>query len=137
MLKHFAIALICFVFISCVLTAPRFSASDPDITVTLDGAILSFDVPPQIINERTMIPMRAIFEALGANIEWDDETQTITALRYHIYTTYNNKRIKTFLPSVQIFHSIWTLSLVARICDISPSITSRLPSKSVLSQLSR
>jgi len=82
MLKHFTIDLICFAFISCALSAPRFSASSPDITVTLDGAVLSFDVPPQIINERTMVPMRVIFEALGANVEWDDATQTITALSH-------------------------------------------------------
>jgi len=53
------------------------------------------------------------------------------------FTTYNKPHNKIFLQSVQIFHSIWTFSLVARTCDISPSATSRLSSKPIQSQLSR
>lgn len=48
-----------------------------EITVRLNGETLSFDVPPRIINNRTMVPMRAIFEKLGATVEWNGETQTI------------------------------------------------------------
>ena len=36
-------------------------------------------MPPQIINGRVMVPMRKIFESLGAIIEWDSYTQTVTA----------------------------------------------------------
>jgi len=50
-----------------------------NITVTLNGKTLTFDVPPQIISGSTMVPMRAIFEALGATVEWDATTKTITA----------------------------------------------------------
>jgi len=52
-----------------------------NIRVVLDGEPISFDVPPQIINDRTMVPLRAIFEALGAGIEWNGDTQTVTATR--------------------------------------------------------
>ncbi|MGN0181287.1 MAG: copper amine oxidase N-terminal domain-containing protein [Candidatus Ornithomonoglobus sp.] len=52
-----------------------------DIKVLLDGNDLSFDVPPQIIDERTMVPLRAIFEAMGAAVDWDGDTQTVTAVR--------------------------------------------------------
>lgn len=48
-------------------------------TVNLDGQQLSFDVPPRIENGRTLVPLRAIFEALGATIEWDDASKTVTA----------------------------------------------------------
>ena len=37
------------------------------------------DVPAQIMNERTMVPMRAIFEALGATVDWDGDNQQIRA----------------------------------------------------------
>jgi hypothetical protein len=47
--------------------------------VKLNGEDLAFDVPPQLINDRTMVPMRKIFESLGAEVEWDGDTQTITA----------------------------------------------------------
>ena len=28
-----------------------------------------------------MVPLRAIFEALGASVEWDDATKTVTAVK--------------------------------------------------------
>jgi len=51
------------------------------ISVVLNGNALSFDVPPQLINDRTMVPLRAIFEAMGASVEWDNNTQTVTATK--------------------------------------------------------
>jgi len=52
----------------------------PEITVYLDGERLTFDVPPQIINDRTMVPMRTIFEALGAFVEWFEMDREIVAM---------------------------------------------------------
>jgi hypothetical protein len=37
------------------------------------------DTDPVIENSRTMVPLRVIFEALGAELVWDEETQTATA----------------------------------------------------------
>lgn len=47
-----------------------------DITVEISGKEISFDQEPIIYNERTMVPMRKIFEELGATVTWDDSTQT-------------------------------------------------------------
>ena len=52
-----------------------------DIAVYIDGERIEFDVEPQIINERTMVPMRKIFETLGAEVEWVPEPQMIFATR--------------------------------------------------------
>lgn len=49
--------------------------------VMLDGAALQFDVPPVIENGRTLVPLRAIFEALGAEISWNGATQTVLATK--------------------------------------------------------
>jgi len=49
------------------------------VSVILDGRALSFEVQPQIMNGRTMVPLRAIFEEMGATIEWDGATRTVTA----------------------------------------------------------
>ena len=38
---------------------------------------MTFDVEPFIEGDRTLVPMRAIFEAAGATISWDGETQTV------------------------------------------------------------
>ncbi len=55
----------------------------PDkITVILDGKELDFDgVEPQMINGRTMVPMRAIFEELECVVNWDADTKTVKASR--------------------------------------------------------
>ncbi len=49
------------------------------IPVYLDGERLYFEVPPIIQEGRVLVPMRALFEKLGANVRWDDEKRTITA----------------------------------------------------------
>jgi len=62
--------------------------TEPDkseIKVTLYGKKLSFDQPPVIENGRTLVPLRAIFEALNAEVAWDGETQTVRAIRYGTY----------------------------------------------------
>lgn len=49
------------------------------ITVELDGVLIDFDQEPQIVNDRTMVPVRAIFEAMGASVDWDAESKTVTS----------------------------------------------------------
>ena len=51
------------------------------ITVLLDGAVLEFGVEPIIINDRVLVPFRAIFEALGIYVEWDNDTRTAIGIR--------------------------------------------------------
>lgn len=51
------------------------------ITVYVDGVLLTTPQPPLMISGRTMLPMRAIFEALGAQILWNQTTKTVTAHR--------------------------------------------------------
>lgn len=68
---------ICLLF--AVLTLFSTSVLASDVKVSLDGEYLAFDVPPQIINGRTMVPLRTIFEALGAEVEWDGNARTVSA----------------------------------------------------------
>ena len=56
-----------------------FADAQNDIAVVIDGYTVEFDVEPTIINGRTMVPLRAIFEALGAGVEWDNVTKTVYA----------------------------------------------------------
>ena len=42
---------------------------------SLEG-FYDLDTPPIIINDRTMLPLRAIGELLGAEVGWNDETKT-------------------------------------------------------------
>lgn len=61
-------------------TTPTTPTAAP-INVLLDGTALTFDVPPQMVDGRTLVPLRAIFEALGAEVDWNDATRTITATK--------------------------------------------------------
>jgi len=61
--------------------AQNSNTNNNEITVRLNGETISFDVLPVIIDDRTLVPMRAIFEALEFDIEWNGETQTIIAER--------------------------------------------------------
>ena len=70
--------LTCFI-LTLVLAVAMATIAFAGVRVMLDGEVLEFDVPPQIIDGRTMVPLRAIFEALGADIDWDAATQTVTA----------------------------------------------------------
>jgi len=59
----------------------------------VDGNELTLDVPPpQIINGRTMVPVRFISEGLGAEVGWDGATKTVTITMDSI--DYLKSRIK-------------------------------------------
>ncbi len=51
------------------------------VRVEINGEAVVFDVPPQIVQDRTFVPMRAVFEGLNANVLWDDATKTVIAQR--------------------------------------------------------
>ena len=40
-----------------------------------------FDTNPVIENGTTLVPLRAIFDALNMSVEWDGETKTVTAAK--------------------------------------------------------
>jgi len=50
-------------------------------TIYVDGEKLVTDVEPFIEEDRTMVPMRAIFEAVGASVTWDQDTQTVISIK--------------------------------------------------------
>lgn len=47
------------------------------ISIKINGNSIESDCEPKIIDGRTMLPVRAIFESLGAEVNWDDATKTI------------------------------------------------------------
>lgn len=51
------------------------------VSVKLNGEEIEFDQIPLIINGRTLAPLRAIFEKLGAEVLWDDAKRTIKATK--------------------------------------------------------
>ena len=51
----------------------------PEVKILVDGSVLETDVQPIIINDRIMLPLRVIFEKIGAKVSWDESERKITA----------------------------------------------------------
>ena len=82
---------------------PLAQANTP-IRVLINGAALTMDVAPVIQSGRTLVPMRAIFEAMGAQVHWDDATSTIRAYRREsaIVLQLGNRKAWVNGPAVQL-----------------------------------
>ena len=58
------------------------SAADMSVKVELDGKAVTFtDAEPQVLDGRTYVPFRAVFEALGAEVGFDEAERTVSAKR--------------------------------------------------------
>ena len=55
---------------------PTVQASD--ITVKVNGEEIHPEMAPVIVEERTLVPLRAVSEALGCDVSWDADTKGIT-----------------------------------------------------------
>lgn len=66
------------------LSVSAFAAEDlpnQEIKIYVNDTKIQFDVPPAFIQNRTMVPIRAVFEAMGAIVEWNNDTKTVTITR--------------------------------------------------------
>lgn len=61
--------------------APSAAIVSSDIKIILNGESIQFDQPPIIEGGRTLVPLRAIFEAMGATVDWNQATQTAIAIK--------------------------------------------------------
>lgn len=52
-----------------------------EINVLINNKFLQCDQPPVLINGRTLVPMRAIFEALGAEVNWNSDKRTAEGIK--------------------------------------------------------
>ena len=64
-----------------LLSAVMPISAERPIKVMVGGEILETDVAPEIVEGRILLPLRAVFEAIGAEVFWDGETKTVTAKR--------------------------------------------------------
>ncbi len=65
-------------FVLCLVFCTSVFAEQP-ITVRLDGGKVKFDTEPRLVNDRTFVPMRTIYEAFGAKIYWNDNEKSVTS----------------------------------------------------------
>ena len=119
-----------FLALTCMLTVFSFTAcaaSDPeagdgvlsivlridDPTMTVNGAEAEIDpgrgTVPVIVNDRTLVPVRAIIEAMGGSVAWDEASQTATL-------TYDGDEIRLAIGSTTAY-----LNNEARELDVAPA----------------
>lgn len=70
-------------FIALLLLVTSASAVD----LYVDTNLVETDTPPTVIDGRTLVPVRAIFEAIGATVEWDSVTRTAIGVRNNTTVT--------------------------------------------------
>jgi len=80
--------------------------------VVVNGRLLYMDVQPIVVDGRTLVPLRAIFESLGATLEWDSETSRILGVKGDI-------RVDLFVGSRTAVVNGRTVML-----DLAPTIVS-------------
>ena len=66
-----------------IIVLPSLAANEPDqdIKVYVNDTLVQFDVAPIFINNRTMVPIRAVFEAMGADVQWNDSIKTAIIIK--------------------------------------------------------
>lgn len=76
--KRIYVSVICVLVFSLLFAAMPVYAEE-DYKIIINGNYISFDVPPKNVKGRLLVPMRALYEELGALIHWDQETRTVWA----------------------------------------------------------
>lgn len=81
-----------------ILSSPEYSG----IKVSIDGTEQNYDPAPIIKNGRTLAPLRAVFESMGASVDWDGETREITAFRAGRVIELKIDDIKAFINKKEV-----------------------------------
>ncbi len=74
MKKAFCVIILLVTFVCFFVST---SSSSSNISMYVDGVRVYSDVPPQIIDDRTMVPIRFIAEALKADVDYDQASSSV------------------------------------------------------------
>ena len=118
------------IFIATVFTLTMFPllvSAQSDITVAIDNTPVIFpNIGPQIVEDRTLVPVRGVFEALGFEVDWYAPEQRVILTRddYIIVFTIGS----AYFTTNDITH---TLGVPAQIIADSTFLPLRSPLESV------
>lgn len=62
--------------LSAAMMISSLTAYADDVAIMLNGSKMQLDAGAYIKDDRTMVPLRGVFEAVGASVSWDNETRT-------------------------------------------------------------
>lgn len=101
------------------------SASD-SIKVYINGELQSYNQQPILQNNSTLVPLRGIFESLGATVDWNGGTQTVTATKE---STLVILKIGSTKPTIN--GNVKTISTPAQIINNSTMVPLRFIGESL------
>lgn len=94
-MKRFSTSLIvCLLIGLLLLTSAAFAGNQ--IRLVVNGQEIYGDVPPQMVNDRVMVPVRFVSEALGAGVVWSKNDNSVYIATKEISKTPEPK--ETFTP---------------------------------------
>lgn len=97
-------------FLLTISCNANISYASQQIKVYIDGNNIDFDTRPIYVDDRVYVPLRSIFEALGATVDWNDELKVVTC----------HKAEKTII--LKIDDLIMTLNNKKVLMDVAPII---------------
>lgn len=107
------------------------AAEDQQIKVEVDSQQMTFtDQQPVMKNDRVMVPMRAIFEYLGALVDWKSETETVTAKKGDIRVS-----LKIGSTAVKKNNTDMTLDVPAQVINDRTMVPLRFVSEALGAQV--
>ena len=109
-----------------VLSSTIFAQGENKITVIIDNKEIVFDVSPIVIEDRTRVPFRKIFEIYGFKVDWAESTSTVLANKgdQTIVLQINNK--KAFVNNKQL-----ALDVPAQLVDDRTMVPLRFVSENI------
>lgn len=102
------------------------SESAQPVYVALSDNVLAFEDRPVIENGSTLVPMRFLFEQMGADVEWNQETQTATA-------TMNNTAVAFSIndTNAEVNGTVTTMDVPARLINDKTMVPLRFLSENM------
>ena len=63
--------------LAMILPVVPSALAEDKIKLTYNGEIIETDTPPVIVEERTLVPARAVFETMGMEVDWEESNRTV------------------------------------------------------------
>ncbi len=100
---------------------PQQVTPSKEITVVINGQLLNFPQQgPVLVNDRVLVPVREIFEALNATVDWIDETQTVYSTRGNMTVALDIGSDKMYINGLEV-----TLDVPAQLINDKTMVPAR------------
>jgi len=91
------------------------NAATTDISVVVDGKNVQFSQQPVIKDGRTLVPLRAIFEAMNMKVDWEQTTKSIQASKDNVIIKLQVGNKNASVGNIE-------LSYIETVLDVEPQI---------------